>query len=255
MCIRDSTNSFGAGGADIYIVKLDGSGNVSWTKTIGGSFSDYARSIIRSSDGGFVVAGYTNSFGAGGYDIYIVKLDSLGNVLWTKTIGGSFSDYANSIIQSSDGGFVVAGETGSFGAGQSDFYIVKSGPSFDTCWSQGITNYTVSSGGSISSPVTTTYPVSPTASTTSPTISSGGSAINICVSQGAPGLPMCYLLGSCDQNTPSDHDQNTVLPSSRDTAGCSAGGVKILIPLVIFALVFRWRRKGFSTLFKGSLRK
>ncbi|MFZ8804522.1 MAG: MopE-related protein, partial [Candidatus Calescibacterium sp.] len=110
------TSSFGAGGLDIYVLKLDSGGNVQWTKTIGGSGDDVAYSIIQSSDGGYVVAGYTSSFGAGwDWDIYVVKLDSEGDVVWTKTIGGSSYDVATSIIQSSDGGYVVAGWTSSFG--------------------------------------------------------------------------------------------------------------------------------------------
>jgi hypothetical protein len=88
-----------------------------FAKTIGGSFGDFAYSIIQSSDGGYVVAGKTYSFETGSRDIYVVKLDSSGNVLWTKTIGGSDDDEAYSIIQSSDGGYVVAGYTWSFGAG------------------------------------------------------------------------------------------------------------------------------------------
>jgi hypothetical protein len=119
------TRSFGAGGYDIYVLKLDSWGNVQWTKTIGGSAEDYAFSIIQSSDGGYVVAGFTESFGAGGRDIYVVKLDSWGNVQWTKTIGGSSVDVALSIIQSSDGGYVVAGFTESFGAGGYDIYVLK----------------------------------------------------------------------------------------------------------------------------------
>jgi hypothetical protein len=115
--VAGETNSFGAGSSDFWVVKLDSSGNVVWTKTIGWSSGDYANSIIQSSDGGYVVAGYTWSFGAGGPDFYVVKLDSSGNVIWTKTIGGSDHDEAYSIIQSSDGGYVVAGYTESFGAG------------------------------------------------------------------------------------------------------------------------------------------
>jgi hypothetical protein len=65
-------------------VKLNISGNVQWTKTIGGRSWDEARSIIQSSDGGYVVAGYTRSFGAGSFDIYVVKLDSSGNVAVDK---------------------------------------------------------------------------------------------------------------------------------------------------------------------------
>jgi uncharacterized delta-60 repeat protein len=132
------TQSFGAGGWDFYVVKLDSSGNVIWTKTIGGGSDDVARSIIQSSDGGYVVAGWTNSFGAGGWDFYVVKLDSSGNVVWTKTIGGIGDDQAWSIIQSSDGGYVVAGNTSSFGAGGWDFYVVKLDANGNVVWTKTI---------------------------------------------------------------------------------------------------------------------
>jgi hypothetical protein len=133
------TWSFGAGGSDFYVVKLDGSGNVVWTKTIGGSGDDYAYSIIQSSDGGYVVAGWTSSFGAGGSDFYVVKLDGSGNVVWTKTIGGSGDDYAYSIIQSSDGGYVVAGSTIKPVYGWDyDIYVVKLDSSGNVQWSKTI---------------------------------------------------------------------------------------------------------------------
>jgi arginine repressor len=132
-----STRSFGAGDVDIFIVKLDGSGNVVWAKTIGGSNEDVVRSIIRSSDGGYVVAGYTKSFGAGGSDIYVVKLDSAGNVVWTKAIGGSDKDEAGSIIQSSDGGYIVAGHTRSFGLG-GDIFVMKLDSSGNVVWAKTI---------------------------------------------------------------------------------------------------------------------
>jgi uncharacterized delta-60 repeat protein len=132
------TSSFGAGNSDIFVVKLDSAGNVQWTKTIGGSSWDVALSIIQSSDGGYVVAGLTSSFGAGDYDIFVVKLDSAGNVVWTKTIGGSYGDRAYSIIQSSDGGYVVAGWTSSFGAGLDDIYVVKLDSAGNAVWTKTI---------------------------------------------------------------------------------------------------------------------
>jgi hypothetical protein len=131
------TASFGAGYVDIFIVKLDSSGNVVWTKTIGGSSDDRAYSITQSSDGGYVVAGFTTSFGAGKEDMYVVKLDSSGNVVWTKAIGGSDGDEARSIIRSSDGGYVVAGETGSFGSG-GDIFVVKLDSSGNVQWAKTI---------------------------------------------------------------------------------------------------------------------
>jgi uncharacterized delta-60 repeat protein len=136
--VAGETYSFGAGFRDFYLVKLDSSGNVVWTKTIGGSDNDVANSIIQSSDGGYVVAGYTESFGSGSADFYVVKLDSSGNVQWTKTIGGSLTDVASSIIQSSDGGYVVAGYTQSFGAGGSDMYVVKLDSSGNVQWTKTI---------------------------------------------------------------------------------------------------------------------
>jgi hypothetical protein len=110
---------------------------------------DVAFSIIQSSDGGYVVAGWTNSFGAGGDDMYVVKLDSSGNVQWTKTIGGSNWDEAYSIIQSSDGGYVVAGYTSSFGAGGSDFYVVKLAPDGTLGCHDRFQNPITSSGGTV----------------------------------------------------------------------------------------------------------
>ena len=82
-----------------------------WQKTYGGTGDDYANSIQQTSDGGYIVAGSTNSFGAGNYDSWILKLGTDGTVDWQKTYGGTGDDYANSIQQTSDGGYIVAGTT------------------------------------------------------------------------------------------------------------------------------------------------
>ncbi|MBK5284855.1 MAG: T9SS type A sorting domain-containing protein [Bacteroidia bacterium] len=119
------TNSFGAGGTDVFVIKFDGSGNIQWSKTFGGSNSDGGNDIVQTSDGGYAIGGYTQSFGAGGTDAYVIKLDSTGSMQWTKTIGGSGHERAYSIIQSNDGGYALAGYTGSFGAGSADIYFVK----------------------------------------------------------------------------------------------------------------------------------
>jgi WD40 repeat protein len=113
---------------DVWVIKLDSNGNLLWGKTFGGSSDDIARSIIQTDDGGFVVAGETKSKGAGYSDVWIIKLDPNGNQQWDKTFGGSVSDSAYSIIQTTDGGFAVAGSTGSTiskGAGQDDFWVIK----------------------------------------------------------------------------------------------------------------------------------
>ncbi|NPA34916.1 MAG: PQQ-like beta-propeller repeat protein [Chlorobi bacterium] len=119
------TASAGQGGWEIYVVKQDSNGNVLWAKTIGGPGHDFPYDIILTSDNGFAIAGYTNSFGAGNYDVYVVKLDSVGNLQWTSVIGGSNDDYGYSIKQTRDGGYIVAGQTASYGAGGIDMYIVK----------------------------------------------------------------------------------------------------------------------------------
>jgi hypothetical protein len=134
--IAGAMDSFGAGDFDACIVKLDAAGNLQWSKTIGGTGSDVVFSIIQTSDGGYAGAGWTNSFGAGGIDMYIVKLDAVGNLQWSKTVGGTDFDYAYSIIQTTDGGYAVAGKTVSYGAGGYDVYVVKLSGSGTLQWTR-----------------------------------------------------------------------------------------------------------------------
>jgi len=130
------TYSFGNGETDMWIVKLDRYGNKEWSKTFGGSDYDRAYSIIQTKDGGYAVAGYTKSFGNGGKDMWILKLDNKGNKEWSKTFGGSDEDEAKSIIQTKDGGYAVAGGTKSFGNGKSDMWIVKLDKNGKKIWSK-----------------------------------------------------------------------------------------------------------------------
>jgi len=114
--VRGVTNSFGAGSNDILILKLDSSGNIQWAKTYGGINDDVAYSISQTLDSGYIVAGRTESFGAGDDDVFILKLDSSGNIQWAKTYGVDYNyisyDCAYSISQTSNGGFIVEGVTG-----------------------------------------------------------------------------------------------------------------------------------------------
>jgi len=125
--VAGSTGSFGADYGDSWVLKLDSNGNVTWQKTYGGSGDDVASSIQQTTDGGYIVAGSTDSFGAGGSDAWVLKLGSNGNVTWQKTYGGSGDDVATSIQQTTDGGYIVAGSTDSFGAGgyDYDFWVLK----------------------------------------------------------------------------------------------------------------------------------
>ena len=107
-----------------FTLQTQGAQQVVWQKTFGGSDDDRARSVQETIDGGYVVAGYTWS-SSKWEDVYILKLDANGNKLWEKTFGGSYDDRAYCIQQTSDGGYIVAGYTSSFGVGNYDVYIIK----------------------------------------------------------------------------------------------------------------------------------
>jgi hypothetical protein len=132
--VAGETNSFGAGRADVYVIKLDENGNMVWEKTYGGNDYDIAFSIQQTSDGGYIVAGRTNSFGTGDWDVYVIKLDENGNMVWEKTYGGNDYDIAFSIKQTKDGGYIVAGGTKSFGAGRADVYVIKLDENGNKIW-------------------------------------------------------------------------------------------------------------------------
>ena len=103
-----------------------------WSQTYGGTANDAGYSVQQTSDTGYVVTGYTNSFGAGGEDVYLVKANASGDVAWSKAFGGLGGDYGYSVQQTSDGGYIIAGITLSFGAGFRDIYVIKTDASGDT---------------------------------------------------------------------------------------------------------------------------
>ena len=134
--IAGSSKSFGAGNYDVYLVKTNSSGNVEWSKVYGGSSTEHGNSVLQTSDGGYIVAGRTASFGAGGSDVYLVKTDASGTVMWAKAIGGTGDEDAQSIQQTDDGGYIIAGRTTSSGAGSSDVYLIKTDSSGNTLWTR-----------------------------------------------------------------------------------------------------------------------
>jgi hypothetical protein len=126
--ITGYTASFTAGGNDVWLIKTDSDGVQQWSKSFGGTQNDAGYSVVQSQDGGYVVAGVTNSFGAGGADIGLLKTDSLGNLIWITSIGGPNADVAKDIKLTSDGGYIITGATNSFGAGLDDVWLVKLEP-------------------------------------------------------------------------------------------------------------------------------
>lgn len=123
--IVGETKSFGVGNnfVDVYLIKTTDSGDTLWTKTFGTAFSDYARSVQETGDGGFIIAG-SKFFGTGA-DIHLIKTDSHGDSLWTKTFGGPSTDFGVSCKQTRNGGFIITGFTASYGAGGEDTYLVQ----------------------------------------------------------------------------------------------------------------------------------
>ena len=122
------TNSTGSGSYDFYIVKTNLQGDTLWTRTYGGTGNDLAYSIQQTINGHYIISGQSNSFGVGDYDMYVIGTDGQGNTLWTSLYGGSGDEGANSVQKTTDGGYVMAGFTSSFGAGNYDVYVVKTGP-------------------------------------------------------------------------------------------------------------------------------
>jgi hypothetical protein len=129
------TTSFGAGGGDVYLIKTDGGGDTLWTKTFGDIYDDIAMSVQQTSDDGYIIAGATFPSWPGESDVYLIKTDSQGDILWTRTYGGIGEDAANSVQQTLDG-YIVAGYTASFSVGGYDVWLIKTNMNGDTLWTE-----------------------------------------------------------------------------------------------------------------------
>jgi len=125
------SSTLNSGAVDFWLVKIDASGNQLWNKTYDSTVDDYAYSLVQTSDSGYALAGRTGAYGEVDGNFWLVKTDSSGNQLWNKTFGGSGDDVAYSIIQTSDGGYALAGETDSFTvlSIDSEPLLVKTDPS------------------------------------------------------------------------------------------------------------------------------
>ena len=118
------TNIIGAGGYDVFLSRYDNAGNELWFKTYGGNNDDWGGGVQKTNDSGFILVGSTYSFGQGIEDVYLIKTDSNGDTLWTKTYGGLDDDWGGSVKQTSDNGFIISGDSKSFGNGR-ETYLIK----------------------------------------------------------------------------------------------------------------------------------
>ena len=128
------TASLGAGSFDVWLVRTDSDGNHLWNHTFGGANTDAGRDMVEVSTGGFAIIGQTQSFGAGFFDFYLIRTDANGNLVWSRTYGGSGLDEGASLIEVSTGGFVLTGDTWSYGAGSSDVWLVRTDTNGNRLW-------------------------------------------------------------------------------------------------------------------------
>ncbi len=145
-CVQQTTDSgyvvsgvaasFNDVSGDMYIIKLNASGDTLWTRTYGGIGYEWGAFINQTNDGGYIIAGQTPAFGAGGFDAYLVKTDAQGNIIWTKTYGASALEIGSSVQQTADGGYILTGQTDSYGAGSGDFLLLKTDASGNTQWTK-----------------------------------------------------------------------------------------------------------------------
>jgi hypothetical protein len=130
-----STFSYGAGGYDVYLLKLDSLGDTLWTRTFGDTATEYGRDLQVTPDGGFIIVGSTTSRGHGKEDVYVVRTDSYGTLLWSKTYGGALSDDGWSIRATGDG-YIICGTTYSSGHGYGDLMLLKINQNGDSLWTR-----------------------------------------------------------------------------------------------------------------------
>jgi hypothetical protein len=125
------------GTSDVFLTSIDAWGDTLWTRTYGGPGYDVAEDLVACPDGGYLIAGFTNSYGAGNHDVYAIRTDADGDTLWTRTYGGSGYEYGYGADLGSGGAdFVIVGSTDSWGAGEVDVYLVGIDAEGDTVWTR-----------------------------------------------------------------------------------------------------------------------
>ena len=131
-----STTSFGNGGQDGYVSKINGSAKEIWDKAVGGSGDEVFYSGLKLINEDLILVGSTNSYGNGGEDVFVIRMDRFGGVVWSRTFGGAENDLGFHIIPTTDGHVLIAGQTDSYGGGGTDIFLVKMDVNGNEIWSK-----------------------------------------------------------------------------------------------------------------------
>ena len=119
-----------------YLIKIDNEGGLDWSNTFGGNQNDNGLSVISTNDAGFAITGMTRSLGDSNGDVWLIKVNSNGEMEWERTYGGDDTEYGRTIQQTVDGGYIIIGQTESFGLGYNDAYLIKTDSQGNEIWSQ-----------------------------------------------------------------------------------------------------------------------
>ncbi len=189
------TDGAGAGLQDVFMMKTDSAGILQWSKTYGGTNSDFGYDVQQTANGGYAIVGSTKSFGAGNDDAYLITTDATGNMVWSVCYGDTAIDRANSLEQTADGGFIIAGETSATGSSNSNFYLIKCDASGTTgCYENDVLTI-------VTSPVTDEGTIFPIVTSNAVWLTS-----NAAVGSGCIATTLCSTVGIQD----TDHGENII---------------------------------------------